>query len=77
MKSAHLSILLIVFLILKKFPGGVVSGQTKDKLSSEGEILSLWSFDKDINGFAEDQYQNQQDSLFGKYEHVAGVKARH
>ena len=79
MKRKQTVIVIKVFMILFFPPGFVLSGQP-DKKSSDAKnkdkIVNLWTFDDDIPGFTLDRSQNQQDSLFGKYEYVAGVHGK-
>lgn len=79
MKKIHAVILITNLTILLTFPALLLSGQANKKLTAEDNkdnIVSLWSFDNDIPGFTSDKFQNSQDSLYGKYEYVAGVKGK-
>jgi len=79
MKNTHPFILITSFIFLLAFSGFHLSGQTENKLAGEdnkNSIVNLWTFDKDIQGFTLDKIQNKKDSLFGKYEYVAGVKGK-
>jgi hypothetical protein len=79
MKKAHPIILIMNLTILLTFQALLLSGQPDNKMSgavNKDNIVSLWSFDNDIPGFAIDKFQNKQDSLYGKYEYVPGVKGK-
>jgi hypothetical protein len=49
------------------------SGSTVTKKSSNGQLLSWWSFDADIGHAALDEIQQQRDSIHGPFEYVPGI----
>lgn len=69
MKNSPHAILIIVFILI--YPAFRLSGQVDQR-----SVFSHWSFDNDMPGLTAEQYQNGQDSLFGKYDYVAGVKGK-
>ena len=56
----------------------ILSGQVTGNMSNDkaGNIISHWSFDSDQPGYVHDNARNINDSLYGNFEYVKGIKGK-
>lgn len=66
--------LVLVCLIFSRLLSGQVLGDMSDVKA--GNIISHWSFDNDQPGFVHDNVRNINDSLYGNFEYVSGVRGK-